>query len=75
MTMTEKPTRSEPLAEAFPREQERLRGLLAIYHEIGPAGAFGHAAISAVLSRAERAAAEHDTVAMLRSYEEMRGCE
>lgn len=69
------PTRSFTLAEAFPMQQARCRELLAEYRKIGPAGAFGAAMIEAGLRRADQAAASHDTVAMLRSYEELKGFE
>jgi hypothetical protein len=68
-------TRSVSLAEAYPKEQERVRSLLTIYDGLGAVGMFGAAAIREVLARAEKAAAEHDTVAMLRSYAELQGCE
>ena len=74
MTAAE-PTRSKSLAEAYPEEQERLRVLLEAYKEIGPVGAFGHAMISDVLRRSCEAAAQHDTVAMIRLYEEMKECQ
>lgn len=68
-------TRSLTLAEAFPLEQARLRELIDAYRDIGPAGAFGLAMIRQTLARADAAVASHDTVAMLRAYEEMKGCE
>jgi len=63
------------LGDAYPQEQERCRELLAAYKEIGPAGAFGHAMISDVLRRADRAAMEQDLVAMIRIYQEMKECQ
>jgi hypothetical protein len=68
-------TKSLTLAEAFPLEQARLRELCDAYRDIGPAGAFGLAMIRLTLKRADEAAASHDTVAMLRSYEEMKDCQ
>lgn len=62
------------LADEFPKEQERCRQLLEQYKEIGPVGAFGHMMISDVLRRADQAAMSGDVVAMLRLYEEMKGC-
>lgn len=61
------------LAEAFPAEQERVRDLLSVYETI-PTGGFGAMMIRDVLKRAEQAAASGDVVAMLRSYEELKGC-
>lgn len=65
---------TESLGEAFPIEQARVRELLGLYKSI-PTGAFGAAMIEAVLRRADAAAASGDLVAMIRSYEEMKGCE
>lgn len=62
------------LAEAYPVEQARVRELLGVYKSIGPVGTFGAMMIERVLQRADSAAADHDTVAMLRSYQEMKGC-
>lgn len=63
------------LAEKYPIEQARLRELLEVYKEIGPVGNLGHVAISVVLADADRAAAAQDTVAMIRCFQEMQGCE
>lgn len=60
------------LGEAFPQEQARMRELLGYGKEIGPAGAFYCAVIEDLLQRADKAAIEQDTVAMIRIYEEMR---
>lgn len=68
-------TETKTLAELFPLEQARLRELIDAYRDIGPAGRFGEAMIRLTLARADAAAASQDTVAMLRAYEEMRGCE
>lgn len=64
----------ESLGERFPAEQERVRELLREYESIGAAGAFGAAMIRDVLRRAELAAASGDVLAMLRSFEELKGC-
>jgi hypothetical protein len=56
------------LAEEYPKEQARLRALLEQYTAIGPAGAFGHAMISQVLARADRAAVRSDLPAMIVSF-------
>lgn len=72
----EKADNNEPvvsLGEAFPLEQQRVRELIPLYQAIGPAGSFGLWAINQALARAERAAASGDVVAMLRSYEELKG--
>lgn len=63
------------LAEAYPQEQARVRELLTIYRSLGPAGMFGSTMIEQVLQRADQAAAEQDTIAMIRSFKEMRDCQ
>lgn len=73
--MTEKKYETVTLAEAYPREQARVREVLGYYKEIGPAGTFGAAMIENVLQRADQAAAEQDLAAMLRSYREMQEIE
>ena len=62
------------LGEEYPKEQARCRKLLRIYKDLGPVGAFGYAAISDVIARADRAAVEGDLPAMIRCFEEMRKC-
>ena len=71
-TMMENQTQT--LADAFPREQERVRELVKIYDEI-PTGAFGASMLRLVLTRAEQAAMSGDITAVLRSYEELKGCQ
>lgn len=61
------------LAEELPKEQQRVRELLPLYDSI-PTGTFGAAMLRQVLTRAEQAAASGDVIAMLRSYEELKGC-
>lgn len=63
------------LGEAYPREQERCRELLATYKELGPVGSFGAAAISDVLRRADAAVISGDLAQMIALYQEMKGCE
>lgn len=62
------------LAQDFPKEQQRVRELLEVYITI-PAGAFGAMILRQVLARAEQAAASGDVIAMMRSYEELKGCQ
>ena len=62
------------LAEELPKEQQRVRELLEVYNTI-PTGAFGAMMIRQALDRAEQAASSGDVVAMLRSYEELKGCQ
>ena len=71
-------TESKSLADAILAEQARCRELVTVYKAIGPHGAFGAfgaLAISDVLRRTEAAVMAGDTVAMLRCYEELKGCE
>jgi hypothetical protein len=60
------------LAEEFPREQARLRTLIAHAREIGPAGAFYIAVCEAALREADAAAVSGDVVRMLRAYTAMK---
>lgn len=59
----------------FPKEQARVRELLGVYKSIGPNGAFGALMIEQVLQRADAAAISGDVIAILRSYEELKGCQ
>lgn len=60
------------LAEEYPKQQARCRELLKGYYEIGSVGAFGAAVIEHILREADRAIANQDVVAMLRSFENMK---
>lgn len=75
MSVKEYKPQAISLGEAFPQEQARVRELLEQYIAIGPNGAFGAAMIRQALTRAEQAAINGDVVAMLRSYEELKGCQ
>jgi hypothetical protein len=68
-------TESKTLADALPIEQARCRELLTLYKEIGAAGTLGALMIEQALQRADKAVMSADVVAMLRSYEELRGLE
>lgn len=61
----------ESLAEALPKEQQRVREMLPFYDEI-PNGVFAATMMRMALARAERAAASGDVVAMVFSYEELK---
>lgn len=60
------------LGDDFPRQQARAREYLGYYRDIGPAGAFGALHIEDVLRRADKAAIEGDTIAMIRIYQELK---
>lgn len=61
------------VGELFPKEQARVRELLGVYKSI-PTGGFGAIMLEQVLRRADEAAISGDPVAILRSYEELKGC-
>jgi hypothetical protein len=62
------------VGEEFPKEQARVRELLTEYKAIGPAGTFGAMMIEQTLKRADEAMASGDIVAIVRSFEELKGC-
>ena len=62
------------LGDALPQEMARCRRLLEVYKEIGPAGSFAHAMIENDLKVADAAMVSGDLVAMIRSYEALKGC-
>lgn len=66
---------STSVGEDFPKQQARARELLAQYKQIGPAGTFGAIIIEQALQRADQAMSSGDIVAILQSYEELRGLE
>jgi len=57
----------ESLAEALPKEQQRVREILSYYKEI-PAGQFGAIMIESALRFADKAAANGDVIQMTRAY-------
>lgn len=59
------------LAEALPKETERVREVLGYYKEIGPAGAFGAAMIGQYLKRADEAMASGDIFKMITAYKDL----
>lgn len=73
--MKEYEVRATSVGEQFPLEQARVRELLTQYKAIGPAGAFGAAMIEQALRRADQATISGDVLAILRSYEELKGCQ
>jgi hypothetical protein len=66
--------RAHSLAEDYPREQARLRELIAEYRALGPVGSFGAVAIESVLREADRASAAGDLAAMVIAYSRMKEC-
>ena len=63
---------SESLGEALPKELARVRQVLAIYNELGPAGAFGAMVIEDSLNAADKAIISGDIVAMIAAYEDLK---
>lgn len=70
---------SSSVGEDFPRQQARVRKCLAQYRSLdgmpGVNVSFAIAALEQVLRRADEAAISGDVIAILRSYEELKGCE
>jgi len=62
----------ETLAEGLPKQQERVRGVLKTYEEIGQPGLFGAMMIRESLKKAEIAASSGDVVEMLRAYQDLK---
>lgn len=62
----------ENLAEALPKEQQRVRELLEIYATI-PTGVFAATMMRQSLRRAEKAAASGDLAEMIVAYTELQG--
>lgn len=62
----------ETLADALPKEQQRVRELLPIYDAI-PTGVFAATMMRQSLARAELAAASGDLVGMIAAYEDLKG--
>lgn len=63
------------LAEALPEEIRRCLELVEVYRKIGPIGEFGRKMIQSYIDAAIKASAEHDTVGMLRAYNELKECQ
>lgn len=64
------------VGEDFPQQQERVRHLIDEYRALeGGVGMMGAALMDDVLKRAADAQSSGDIVQILRSYQELRGCE
>jgi len=64
--------RIETLGDALPKEQARVREVLAAFKEIGPPGMFGAAMIERSLRAADQAVMSGDVIAMLRAYNDLK---
>jgi hypothetical protein len=62
----------ETLADALPKEQERVRELIPIYESIGAPGIFALAMIKNSLREAEIASASGDVASMVRAIKDLR---
>jgi len=63
------------LADALPKEMARVREVLGLYKQIGPAGMIGAAFIEQDLKAADHAVMSGDVVAMLRSLKTLQSIE
>jgi hypothetical protein len=65
---------TKSLGTALPAEMARVRDeVLPAYREIGPAGAFAVAWMTAALNDATHAMMEGDVVRMLEAYQKLKG--
>ena len=63
------------LGSELPKEQARVRELIAVYRGLPDnAGWFGATMMEQALQRADQAVMSGDVIEMLRSYEELKGC-
>ena len=67
--------KEETLADAIPKEQDRVRGVLETYKGLGGVGAFAATIIEMELKEMESAVISGDPVRMLRAYKALKGCE
>lgn len=73
--MEPQPT-TQSLADGLPAEQARVREIIAVYRDLpGNVGTPAVILMEASLSRAERAAAHGDVVAMAIAYTDLKGWE
>lgn len=64
---------TESLAEAYPKELNRVKELLIEYEKI-PTGTFGAAMLRILIDKSEKALQEQDTVLMIQCFKEMKEC-
>lgn len=63
------------VGDDFPKQQARVRAVLQLYKDLGPAGAFGAMMIEQTLQQADEAMASGDIVRILQAYEALREIE
>lgn len=66
---------TESLADAMPKEMARVREILGIYREVGPAGAFAAVMIEQDLREADLAVMSGDVVRMITAYKALKEIE
>jgi len=66
---------AENLMDGLFRQMNRCRELIAVYGQIGPAGAFARAAIQHDITNAEKAIAGGDVTKMVAAYKALESCE
>lgn len=67
---------TDTVGDALPREMARVRDeLIPQYIALGPPGMFGLMMLQQALNRAANVMADGDTVGMIRSLQELKGCE
>ena len=72
--MSDNVSESTTLADALPREIERVRDeLMPQYKAIGNPGILAYTMMQLSVKAAERAIAAGDVVAMLRAYQDLKG--
>ena len=62
------------LIEGIQQQQERVRGIIPHYEEIGMLGIFGLAMLKEAVKHGDRAIASGDTIDMLAAYKELEDC-
>jgi hypothetical protein len=63
------------LIEGIRSQQERVRGLIKIYEDIGQPGAFGAMALKQTVKNADMAIDSGDTIMMLECFKQLQNCE
>lgn len=69
------PDRGESVGSDFPHQQARVREVLKLYQEIGPAGHFGALMIESALRDADAALASGDIIRILQAYKALKEIE
>lgn len=62
------------LVEGILKQCQRVREIVPLYEEIGPAGVFGATMLKAAITEGEAALASGDVVRMLAAYKSLEDC-